>query len=400
MKKILLVLLTVIFLCLITSCSSVPTDTGDFTCSFDTKEKTATIDKYNGNDSEIVIPDYFGKYRVTKIGTQAFSEQYEITSVKLPNLLETIELQAFRLCISLEKIIFPETLTTIGNAAFSDCRSLTNLSIPKNVDSIGIGAFSNCYSLEKIIVDKNNTTFSSDEYGVLIMNSTTILQYPPASKHTEYKMPDGIKKISSNSFAQTSNLEKITFSSSLETIESNAFKRSGITSAIFGDNLKTIGSYAFSEATITTLQLGKNVETIEHNAFEYCPIDSVHIPSSTSEIGSFAFADCSFIKEFTVDDQNEYYTADKSGVLFTKDMKTLLYYPSSNPQTEYTIPNGVETVSDNAFKYNLNLKKVVIPNSVETVGQYAFAYCIYLEDVVYEGTQPEDIADNAFEIEE
>ncbi len=397
MKKLLFlfIFLVCVFLCF--SCSSVPKDTGDFECTFNQEEKTASIDKYNGKDTEIVIPDAFGKYKVTKIGYQAFNELFEITSVTLPKHLEIIDFQAFRLCVSLEEIIFPDTLTTIETAAFADCRNLKEVTIPKNISKLGIGVFSYCNSLEKIIVDKENKIYSSDEYGVLYMNNKILMHYPAASENTEYTIPEGVTEIDAAAFANTENLEDVTFPSSLELVSVNAFEKSNITKAVFGNKLKKISENAFSESMLCEISLTNNVEEIGAKAFAYCPLTSINIPASVKRIGSYAFEGCSAIEKFVVDKNNLFYTSDEHGVLFTKDMEALINYPLANTNEEYTIPNGVARIAENAFRYNINLKKITIPDSVETIESYAFGSCIYLKDIVYEGTKPSNIVENAFE---
>jgi len=54
--------------------------------------------------------------------------------------------------------------------------------------------------------------------------------------------------------------------------------------------------------------------------------NTVYIPKSVESINSRAFARMSSLTEFVVDSENEVYTAD-DGVLYSKDMKTILQYP-------------------------------------------------------------------------
>ena len=121
------------------------------------------------------------------------------------------------------------------------------------------------------------------------------------------------------------------------------------------------------------------------------------LPETVEEIGISAFYMCTSISEYTVIDNNKNYTSDARGVLFNKDKTTLIYYPIANTETEYTIPNTVTEISANAFSPCLKLTKVTVPDSVERRGDQAFAQCTNLKDIVYEGTKPENIAENAFD---
>lgn len=54
-------------------------------------------------------------------------------------------------------------------------------------------------------------------------------------------------------------------------------------------------------------------------------------------------------------------------------------YPSKNPRTEYSIPNSVTSVRNEAFKKSTNLISITIPNSVRNIGSYyPFSYCTSL----------------------
>ena len=48
---------------------------------------------------------------------------------------------------------------------------------------------------------------------------------------------------------------------------------------------------------------------------------------------------------------------------------------------EITIPDGVTTIRERAFK-NSGIKRIILPNSVQTIEPHAFAYCRNLEEVV------------------
>ncbi len=62
-------------------------------------------------------------------------------------------------------------------------------------------------------------------------------------------------------------------------------------------------------------------------------------------------------------------------MLFSKDMTELLYYPCGNKREQYSIPNSVTTVRDNAFRNSNHLTSVVIPNSMTSVADRMFIFC-------------------------
>lgn len=105
------------------------------------------------------------------------------------------------------------------------------------------------------------------------------------------------------------------------------------------------------------------------------------IGADVHKIGSMSvFAFHENLRCIQVDKDNEYF-ASKDGVLFTKDMETLVVYPSAKIDEEYIIPDNVVSIKSDAFYGNENLKSVTMPDSVEKVGDYAFYGCCNLEQI-------------------
>lgn len=103
------------------------------------------LERYNGNDVHVVIPD-----SVVKIGKQAFEKCVGIQSVILPPNVEEIDIYAFGECKSLEQITLSQTVKIIGVSAFQGCNSLKQITLPQTVQVIGSSAFQDCTSLEEI----------------------------------------------------------------------------------------------------------------------------------------------------------------------------------------------------------------------------------------------------------
>ena len=74
----------------------------------------------------------------------------DTTEVIFHPSVTTIQMKAFRGCVSLVRITIPDTVTIIGEEAFWECDSLTSIQLPRNLVAIGNGTFSGCTSLEAV----------------------------------------------------------------------------------------------------------------------------------------------------------------------------------------------------------------------------------------------------------
>ncbi|MDO4862847.1 MAG: leucine-rich repeat protein, partial [Ruminococcus sp.] len=112
-------------------------------------------------------------------------------------------------------------------------------------------------------------------------------------------------------------------------------------------------------------------------------IGTLNIPASLGIIGEYVL-DHKSISAVNVDEGNKVY-ASADGVLFSKDMKTLKFYPQSKTDESYTIPDGTELLAAYAFAGNNYLRHVDIPESVEMIYGTnwggAFANCKSLEEI-------------------
>lgn len=81
------------------------------------------------------------KSGVTSLGSYAFYECADLTSVSLPSTLTDINSSAFGWCGNLTSLALSSGLEYIGGWAFHRCSGLTAVTIPASVTEIGECAF-------------------------------------------------------------------------------------------------------------------------------------------------------------------------------------------------------------------------------------------------------------------
>jgi len=124
--------------------------------------------------------------------------------------------------------------------------------------------------------------------------------------------------------------------------------------------------------------------SVEASAFIDCTVvDMAFIGANVAEIGDLAFS-APYLTSITVSADNEYYSSVK-GVLYDKEVKTLLQYPLSKQRL--IIPDTVTTIADSAFAgagvglkeqsqtSKTYLRYISIPSNVATIGDNAFKGC-------------------------
>ena len=90
------------------------------------------------------------------------------------------------------------------------------------------------------------------------------------------------------------------------------------------------------------------------------------------------------ITEITIADSNSKYCT-QDGILYSKDMKELVWYPAKKPGDSFTTPSSVTKIGKQAFYGNQTLKNLVIASNVKTIGESVFLYS-HLEEVTINGS--------------
>ena len=182
-------------------------------------------------------------YTVTGIGSWAFDNAVNLTSLTIPETVTYIEENAFYNCSSLTSITIPSKVHSIYDNAFNFCSKLTSIIIPKSVTYIGNSVFQGCDGLESIIVEEGNPRYDSrNNCNAIIWDNTLIA----GCKNTI--IPNGITTIGASAFMYCKDLFSIDIPTSVTTIGTNAFYMcKDLASINLPIGLETIQRAAFAE---------------------------------------------------------------------------------------------------------------------------------------------------------
>lgn len=273
---------------------------------YEIKDGKAEIVKYNGTETNVVIPSTLGGKPVAVIGSEAFKWK-KIESVSFPNTIVSIDYKAF-MGTSLKTVTIPEKLTNIAFNAFSDCENLERVNFnATNCGGTVSPVFSGCPKLKTIVIGPKVTAIGSNLFAYTPIESISI---PTSVKSIDYKAFRGTKlksvtigeqitNLAFNAFSDCENLEKVTF---------NAVNCGGTVSPVFsgcpklktiviGSKVTAIGSYMFSYTPIESITLGKSVKSIDYKAFKESKLKKINLPEKLQNISFGVFEGCANLKD-------------------------------------------------------------------------------------------------------
>jgi hypothetical protein len=365
---------------------------------------------------------------VTSIGSYAFYEFSNLLSITIPNSVTVTGDFIFKLCTSLQNVTFEDgsRLNHMSGTEFDEYNSLRNIIIPDGVTEIG-DVNTNVTLFFRNIVVPDSVTYighssgnvyyddcviyaSKGSYAEDYAKSSNIFFVEVKAEQSDsdfefYENPNGGITITHYNYSVPDVVIPGVLGGKTVTAigdeENFPFENQFITSVTIPDTVNYIGNKAFSNTAISSISIPEGVTEINNSTFRYCRLlknitfsnnttrigayafadsglDAIGIPANVTSIDDLAFYNCRTLREINVDINNSNY-ASADGVLFSKDMKTLICYPGDKRSMEYIIPGSVTVISQRAFSYT-KVSKVTIPDEVSDLS-YVFTDATFLSDV-------------------
>ena len=321
--------------------------------SKDKKTLFCIIPSYLSSLTDLIIPE-----GVEIIASSAFASG-KFASVTLPESLKEMQGSAFSGCTNITEITFGDNLEILGTYAFSGCTGLKAVYFGKGLKSIGSYAFNNCTGLTGVMAVPEGVTKIGDRafYGCTALS--------------EFVMPSTVTELSC---CVSGSIPVFTFApgSKIEVIETSTFSGSSPKKIIFPKSVKKLSTQCFyntSDIEEISFELGSELEVIERQAIFYChSFKSFTIPDKVKEIGISPISYCSSFSELKLLSEDSDFVID-NGFLINKEKKALIMGFDKNISS-YTVPDYVEEIYSHCFYSLNNIKTLVIPKSVKKISSW------------------------------
>ncbi len=224
-----------------------------------------------------------------------------------------------------------------------------------------------------ILGDNNQDTWKDDEIPEYSFEGSKTLE--------DVRLPNTLKSIGQEAFANCRNLKKIKFGNEIDSIADRAFYKSGI----IGDfhipvSLRVVGRQAFAQTSISKVFINSDVRAVKYkNAYTI--------------YGNSVFANCNELTEVSVSEGCSYlelgfeHCLNLTNVSLPSTLKQIGYDSSSTANyifkncsnlSNIKLPENLWFIGYSAFA-KTSLKTIEIPNSVQYLWKYAFHDCTHLE---------------------
>lgn len=379
-----------------------------------------------------------------------------ITSLTIPNTLETVKKFAFNGCTSLGTVNIVDSTNPLIIEYYAPFINspLTNVHLGREVKAKGGSDYKPGSQYSGLLY----TTVDYDDIDDVIVTLSDHVKTisPYMFSYLELKsitIPASVTLIRANAFTNCTCLNTIVFAESSTPLQVSCMNANGINQGPFHDTSLTSitlgreihycndgsgglvdfiptaedqGLFSFQyDAESLSVTLSNNVQTISAYMFTDTNIRSLTIPGSVTTIGNYAFYNCYELDSIRfegsatpltigfqplVDEKGPFYQSPLTSIYVNRELVASQEYAAARDEADegifstksnsrnvtVTLQGNVNTISDYMFS-SVNMKTIWIPREVTTIGKKAFYDCSQLYGVTLAHTAPPILSENAFE---
>lgn len=292
-------------------------------------------------------------------------------------------------------------ITKIDIAAFSGCSNITSIVIPDSIESIGDGAFSGCTRLNSITLpfvgNSRNATSDNGLFGRIFgvneyAGGTKVKQYHRSTDFKYFCVPSSLRKVeitdadqlSYGAFSGCSMLTNININEDLVAVSPRCFYECSNLTSVRLSSVCDIPDYCFRNcSSLESFYINPNVGTIGETAFSGClKLSSINseevgefvVPKTVRTIGLGAFSGCARVTSITLPFIGK--ARDKNG----EEGSTFGYiFGSSNYSGSIKITQSFKSGS-RTYYIPSSLTKVTITDASQ-IGYGAFDDCSMITEL-------------------
>ena len=201
----------------------------------------------------------------------------------------------------IRSVVVCEGITGL-EASFNECHDIRSFSFPASLNSIGERVFGSCLTATVFTVAEGNTSFRVIDGALYQIDPMELILYPRMNGEESFSIPAGVTGIRAFAFEYNQSLRHLTIP----------------------DSVTSIGCGAFAYTKLEELALPEGITNLDGTACSLSGIRRLILPASMEY---FPFSDMYALECVEVAKGNPRFTS-RDGVLYSKDMSTLLYCPS------------------------------------------------------------------------
>lgn len=299
----------------------------------------------------LVIPATHEGKPVKEIAARAFSDEWKLKELVLPDSVTTIGESAFSCCYSLARITLGKGLAALDEYCFNTCPVVEVYN--RSALPLTVGGDGYLQSNAKHIYGEGGESRITHENGYMIYTdgaTKRLLGY--LGTETKLTLPDGLTEIGKYALAQE-RFTEITVPDSVTLLGEGAFIGCAyLTTVTLGAGITVLPGSTFGGCrSLTSVTLPAGLTKIERMVFGYCQaLTEITLPDSVTEIGRDAFSSCQSL-------------------------------------ASVRLGSGLGKIDDRAFADCTRLAEITIPASVKVIYEKAFSGCSSLTRVTFEKTE-------------